>query len=497
LRLTRRDICAKISLCKCNLFPVGMVLLSEDRYSERTDYMKRFISIFSAAAVLLSLTACRICEVGSAADSAADIAVTSEGAGDSSPAAQPEATVTVVTSPAHFDATVSVPPEEIKQEDNVMADGADAAVVPTVTYVPLTAQDISLSIPESGSITTDTERVTLEFTYVGAAENAEYCFGSSYTLKKLVDGEWNVVPFAENAAFNALGYLIGSSCPKNSISVSLSDDFYAQAITAGTYCVETSIDGVVMEQSFIITDAQSEDADISDTAGDMGENAVQRVPLGANDVIAQLDSAEYATGTDSVKLQLTYVGSSDAQYIVGCDYKLEKWDNSIGDWRDVPFAENTAFTEEGYEISAASDCTITLGIGAHMFDEELTAGTYRITKPLCDGVDSLLVFELKDVDAESGMVIEQASGEMSFIIDEILADRLICSLTFPSPLVYEVLCDPVMYQGFSVGDCIRAGYEPLYRVDEMNYKFTATFIEASENNYMGGVTGIPEAYSES
>lgn len=121
-----------------------------------------------------------------------------------------------------------------------------------VEPVPLAEYDIMLEIADGYTLTSDMDSFRVDLTYIGAAENAEYCFGSSYTLKYWDNdlGDWAVVPFGENSAFDALGHLIGSNCPHNSITVSLNDDFYAEPLEAGSYLVEIEIDGITFNVVF-------------------------------------------------------------------------------------------------------------------------------------------------------------------------------------------------------------------------------------------------------
>ncbi|MBQ4165682.1 MAG: hypothetical protein IJD85_05100, partial [Oscillospiraceae bacterium] len=167
-----------------------------------------------------------------------------------------EHTTTAIT------ATEPLPPDAPEYPEYTMTSGAhtpdepqdiDAPDYPDfVEPVPLTEYDIMLEIPDGYTLTSDMSSFRVDLTYIGTAENAEYCFGSSYTLKYWNDsfGDWTNVPFGANSAFDALGHLIGSNCPHNSITVSLNDDFYAEPLEAGSYLVEIEIDGITFDVMF-------------------------------------------------------------------------------------------------------------------------------------------------------------------------------------------------------------------------------------------------------
>lgn len=117
---------------------------------------------------------------------------------------------------------------------------------------PLTEHDIEMTIEEE-TITSDTENLTLRYRYVGDAIYAQYGFGCEYTLeKKETDGSWRVIPFSENAAFNELGYLIGTESPNQATDVSLRDDFYAEPLIPGEYRVVKPIENITLTAEFRI-----------------------------------------------------------------------------------------------------------------------------------------------------------------------------------------------------------------------------------------------------
>ncbi len=232
---------------------------------------KRIFSILCAGMMILGLAGCQSSSVSTPSDDvfkpqgggAADQpAVTTTATEQSSTSSEADETVevtpttTTVTSQAQ-------PPEVTRTEVSVteptepdLSEGETMEIDETFEIPEnpeLTENDIMLEIAEGTELTSDTDRLTLNVSYVGGEENAEYCFGCAYTLKVWSDeaGDWRIVPFGENSAFNALGYIVGSKSPKNAITVSLEDSFYAEPLKAGTYLVELPIDGITFSTTFV------------------------------------------------------------------------------------------------------------------------------------------------------------------------------------------------------------------------------------------------------
>ncbi len=120
----------------------------------------------------------------------------------------------------------------------------------------LTKDDIQMYIEgDTESFLKGTKGFNLEYVYTGSADYAEYCFGCYYILEKKENGEWRRVEFGENSAFIDLGYLIGTESPFQSTYVSLSDDFYAEPITAGEYRVVKDIENLILYAEFKVIDS--------------------------------------------------------------------------------------------------------------------------------------------------------------------------------------------------------------------------------------------------
>lgn len=146
----------------------------------------------------------------------------------------------------------SAPAPKPKESEPTEPVSTEEIPVTETVFPPLTERDIEMTIEEK-TITFDTESLTLRYRYVGGAAYAEYGFGCEYTLeKKETDGSWQTIPFSENAAFNALGYLIGTESPNQATSVSLRGDFYAEPLTPGEYRVVKPIGNITLTAEFRI-----------------------------------------------------------------------------------------------------------------------------------------------------------------------------------------------------------------------------------------------------
>ncbi len=337
--------------------------------------MKKYISMLLCAAVLTTaVTGCASNEVSSGNAPAAggqvatDSTVSTTTGGESE--SKPVAATVAVTSGTTVTVTMTAPEESNENVTDVpvVNEPSESATVsqpyipeeqepdiPEIQpnepeIIPLTADDVRMELKHDGIITTDTEYFTVEFTYVGDADHL-YCFGCDYSLRKWAGDDWADVEFSDNAAWNALGYLIGKESPKNSIGVSLSDDFYA---------------------------------------------------------------------------------------------------------------------------------------------EPLTAGTYLLVKPLCDGVVLEESFEIKST--ENDLIIADENGSMDLVIDKISEDRFSCSLPWPYPAVYEVMCDTAAYDDFCVGDTIEVQYAPMYMIEDFLFRLIPESIAMSDFELQPGADYKPVIY---
>ena len=99
---------------------------------------------------------------------------------------------------------------------------------------------------------------------------------------------------------------------------------------------------------------------------------------------------------NNLTIKYTYVGNADyAEYCFGCEYTLEKR-NDKGKWVTVPFSENAGFIELGYIIGTESkNQSTTVYLNNDFYAEPLTAGTYRIVKPV-ENINYTLLFRINE-----------------------------------------------------------------------------------------------------
>lgn len=192
------------------------------------------------------------------------------------------------------------------------------------------------------------------------------------------------------------------------------------------------------------------------------------VPLTADDILMEFKTdGVITTSTERFTVEFTYIGDEECEYCFGCDYSLKKWADD--GWADVEFSENAAFIALGYLLG--KDCpknSFNVYLGDDFYAEPLTAGTYLLVKPMCDGVVLEQSFEIKG--EENGLIVESESGKLTLVINEIKEDRFVCALPWPYPAVYEVMCDTSKRSDFCVGDKIDVMYLPMYRIEEYLFR---------------------------
>ncbi len=218
------------------------------------------------------------------------------------------------------------------------------------------------------------------------------------------------------------------------------------------------------------------------------------IPLTEDDVIMEIKTdGEITTATERFTVEFTYIGNAECEYCFGCDYSLKKWDNDLGDWADVEFSENAAWNALGYLLG--KDCpknSITVALYDEFYATPLTAGSYLLVKPICDGVVLEQTFEIKGED--NGVIVESESGTLTLVIDEIASDKLVCSLAWPYPAKYEVMCDTAEYSDYCVGDKIEVQYAPMYKIEEYLFRLTPESITMSDFELQEDVDYKPVIY---
>lgn len=278
-------------------------------------------------------------------------------------------------------------------------------------HIPsLKAEDIELYMP-SAIVMGEADSFNIQYTYVGGVEHAEYGFGCEYTLEKRNEnGQWEKVPFSENAAFISLGYLVSYDYPTNSTSVSLKDDFYAEPLTEGTYrVVKPMCDGVTLTGLFRLNDGYPReypyptDNDLSVTINEVENN----IPI--------------TTDSEFITLDIKYIGDDDyAEFDYGTYEKLEKYVD--GKWVTFEYADGIAWDAIAMLIGSQSggkNGTYKISLNDRGFKEPVTAGKYRVIKEFSDR-EYVLEFEVTEAEFSGHDIGVDISvkGSDSFDVDD-------------------------------------------------------------------------------
>lgn len=340
---------------------------------------------------------------------------------------------------------------------------------------PLKQGDIALYIDGTENLTIDNlHDLQLNYTYVGDAEYAEYGFGCEYKLEKLNEnGVFEPVEFSENAAFIELGYLISTDYPTNSTTVYLNNDFYAEPLTAGTYKVIKPIDSnITLTGLFRINDKYNYTPEPAE--GDLKMFVFQA-----------MDNTPITTETDFIDVKFSFMsGNYDyAEFMYGSEFTLEKFDNEK--WRIIPFNENIAWDAMAYIIDSNNPipCFSVPLNNSNMYAEELTTGKYRVKKTVSGTKDYYAEFEITDknsVTTEYDYEIDSENSSITLTINEMRADKLICSLPWPYPATYTVQCFAEDYPDLCVNDNIEVEYATMYKIDKWDYLIIPKLISPSD-----------------
>lgn len=339
---------------------------------------------------------------------------------------------------------------------------------------PLKKGDIQLYISGADGLTVDNKKsLTLEYTYVGNAEYAQYGFGCDYKLEKLNEqGVFEPVEFSESAAFIDLGYLISTDYPTNSTTVYLNDDFYAEPLTAGTYKVIKPIDSsITLTGLFRINEKYNYTPEPAE--GDLEMFVFQTE-----------EDVPITEDTELIDVQFSFAsGRYDyAEFMYGSEYSIEKLEN--GQWRVLPFNDNIGWDSVAYIIDANNPIpsfSIPLKDN-YLFAEPFTKGKYRVKKTVSGTKDYYAEFEIiskSDIPTEYDYEIDSENGSLTLTINEMRADKLICSLPWPYPATYTVQCFADEYPDLCVGDTIEVEYAPMYKTGEWDYLLIPTSISPS------------------
>ncbi len=246
----------------------------------------------------------------------------------------------------------------------------------------LKKEDISVYLSGTDWLTAgNLKNLTINYTYVGNADYAEYGFGCEYTLEKRdsTTGEWEVVPFSENAGFIELGYLIGTDSPNQSTTVYLNNDFYATPLTAGTYRIVKPVENFTYTLLFRINEKYNYEPEPAE-----------------NDIRVYIEEEEMGIAitpdTNSITIAVEYIGNDDfVSYDFGRPEGLEKYEN--GKWREIPYADEVAWTDDALIVSP-NYRKQTDSVSFSQFAEPLTTGKYRVKKTISGTKDFYAEFEV-------------------------------------------------------------------------------------------------------
>lgn len=272
---------------------------------------------------------------------------------------------------------------------------------------PLKREDIELYLADTDWLKEDNlHNLTIKYTYVGNAEYAEYCFGCEYTLEKRNSkGEWVTVPFSENAAFIELGYIIGTSSPRQSTTVYLNNDFYAEPLTAGTYRIVKPVENITYTLLFRINEKYNYEPEPTE-----------------KDIKVYIEETEITPDTEKITFAAEYIGNDDfATFGFGGDETLEKYEN--GKWREIPFADNAAWEDILFLIGSDSRKN-TDTVWFSSYAEPLTKGRYRVKKTFSGTKDFYAGFEVKSnelftVDFVDSVQMEITTDDQWFDVEVI------------------------------------------------------------------------------
>ncbi len=250
-----------------------------------------------------------------------------------------------------------------------------------------TDKDIKMTIGqvENGEeITTDYEYLTLNFSYIGEDNFAEFSFGSYFCLERENNGQWEEVEFAENVGWNDLAYLIGTEYPETTMEIYIGEKLFKEPLTEGRYRVVKPMN--IVEDLFNLT------AEFEIVSGHFSEKDF---------IVKTSPSALNKDAEKTIEISYEYIGNdSDINVWLYEDYRLQKL-NSTGGWDEIPFSGGFKFGSTVQKITK-DNLTVTeiIKLKDEYFAKQLTEGTYRIVKDLCDCTAVTAVFEINEPKSE-------------------------------------------------------------------------------------------------
>lgn len=117
---------------------------------------------------------------------------------------------------------------------------------------------------------------------------------------------------------------------------------------------------------------------------------------------------------DNLHLTLSIQNPTDITYYTGRDFGLQKLEN--GEWQTVPMREDIAFTAEALIVSPGTYQIESLSLDFYF--ENLTAGSYRISKTLFSENGNLVIYaEFELGQEEPRLLLEQNGRELTMSIE--------------------------------------------------------------------------------
>ncbi len=264
-------------------------------------------------------------------------------------------------------------------------------------HIPaLKKEDISVYLSGTDFLTADNrQNLTINYTYVGNADYAEYGFGCEYILQKRDDkGEWVNVPFSENACFIALGYIIGTNSPKQSTTVYTNDDFYAEPLTPGTYRIVKPVENLTYTLLFRINEKYNYDPEPTDKDISMTIDEVEKGKL-------------ITTETENLTINYRYIGEDDfAPFSFGVYEALEKYED--GKWRQIKYKDDVAWVDIALCVSPEYPLHAdSAPLASNCFTEKITPGKYRYKKNIGDTKDFYVEFEVVEAAPVKTTIVDE------------------------------------------------------------------------------------------
>ncbi len=329
----------------------------------------------------------------------------------------------------------------------------DVIEKPLFSVVPVSDEDIYVD--------TDTDHISLEVIYNGDEEEFEYEFNmASYYIERLDEnGSWKRYYFRDDIAFPDGIDLILPDQRSFRRTIDLGDS-YTEPVIPGKYraviCSYQAVDAVF---EFEIQEASDGHAKFDDL----------KITL-ANDKI------EEKTKFKALTIQYEYTGNDgDADFWIYNDFEVQKLDEN-GKWQSYPFSKKVKFSEDVLQLDSKNTRgSETLKLNDEYFKKPLTAGKYRIVKPMCDCTNKYIEFQV------TGIGTPQGSGSITLTINEITENSFVCYLPWPYPAVYTVeITDTDLLDEYCVGDNILVDYGNMYQQSEWDYLIVDAKISQSD-----------------